>query len=220
MSMSEEGVFFQKISSYLLTNVDYEDPSRVFPIKEDERKLMRTCRRCWVLHDINSVGECKFHSSFYRLTVSRNRVGLIIGKKGKNVKEIRKRSKVSNITAVNDKEGKFTGEIQLQGGGEEVDQASSLIRQQLMGRGSIDGSWACCNAKRTKAKGCDVETNHDSAIQWSFLDRSKVVTTHSLTGEEPGPGKVFALDCEMVETTRGKEVARVTLIDFEGHDCI
>ena len=127
---------------------------------------------------------------------------------------------MSNITAVNDKEGKFTGEIQLQGGGEEVDQASSLIRQQLMGRGSIDGSWACCNAKRTKAKGCDVETNHDSTIQWSFLDRSKVVTTHSLTGEEPGPGKVFALDCEMVETTRGKEVARVTLLDFEGHDCI
>ena len=31
---------------------------------------------------------------------------------------------------------------------------------------------------------------------------------------------VFALDCEMVETTRGKEVARVTLLDCEGHSCL
>ena len=88
MSISEEGDFFQKISSYILTNQDYEDPSRVFPIKEDERKVMRTCRRCWVLHDINSAGECNFHSSFYRLTVPQARVGREGGKCQGNKKEV------------------------------------------------------------------------------------------------------------------------------------
>ena len=30
---------------------------------------------------------------------------------------------------------------------------------------------------------------------------------------------MFALDCEMVNTTRGKEVARITLINFKGETC-
>ena len=45
------------------------------------------------------------------------------------------------------------------------------------------------------------------------------MTTHSLEGKDVGPGKVFALDCEMVNTTRGKEVARITLINFKGETC-
>ena len=84
---SDEGAFFKKISSYILTNEDYEDPSRVFPIKEDERKPMRSCRRCWVLYDNSCpAGECYFHKSFYRLAVPPACVGLIIGKEGKNVR--------------------------------------------------------------------------------------------------------------------------------------
>ena len=46
-----------------------------------------------------------------------------------------------------------------------------------------------------------------------------VVTTHKVVGEETGPAKVYALDCEMVNTTRGKEVARVTLLNFKGETC-
>ena len=33
------------------------------------------------------------------------------------------------------------------------------------------------------------------------------------------PGKVFALDCEMVYTDRDEEVAMVTLLNFAGETC-
>ena len=33
-------------------------------------------------------------------------------------------------------------------------------------------------------------------------------------------GKVFALDCEMVLTSKGREVARVALLDFSGETCL
>ena len=46
-----------------------------------------------------------------------------------------------------------------------------------------------------------------------------VVTTYKMEGEETGPAKVYALDCEMVNTSRGKEVARVTLLNFNGESC-
>ena len=216
--MSEEGAFLQKMTrSYVLSRVDYEDPNRVFPMKEDDRKLMRSCRRCGVLHDINSPAaeECNFHKSFFRLTVPQARVGLVVGRGGRTINEIRERSKVSNLTIPKNERGRFKGEIQVEGGSGEVEHASSLIRQKLMGMGSVDGSWACCKDKMASANGCTKDMNHDSMIQWCFLDKSKVVTTqHSLA-----PGRVFALDCEMVVTTRGKEVARVTLLDFKGHSC-
>ena len=32
-------------------------------------------------------------------------------------------------------------------------------------------------------------------------------------------GKVFAMDCEMVNTTLGSELCRVTLIDHTGESC-
>ena len=46
-----------------------------------------------------------------------------------------------------------------------------------------------------------------------------VVTTYKMAEEEAGSAKVYALDCEMVNTRRGKEVARVTLLHFNGDTC-
>ena len=127
---------------------------------------------------------------------------------------------MSNLTILKNERGRFKGQIQVEGGSRELEQASSLIRQKLVGMGSVDGSWTCCKDKMANANGCAKEMNHDSTIQWCFLDKSKVVTTqHSLAGNKFAPGRAFALDCEMVVTTRGKEVARVTLLDFKGHDC-
>ena len=65
--------------------------------------------------------------------------------------------------------------------------------------------------------GCVEESNHDSLICHCFLDKSMVVTTRSAGLD--GFGKVFALDCEMVNTTRGKELAWVTLLDYNGNLC-
>ena len=66
--MSDESASHQKLSTcHLLNSLEYEDPNRVFPMKADQRKLMRACRRCGVSHDINSpAGKCTFHRSFFR----------------------------------------------------------------------------------------------------------------------------------------------------------
>ena len=39
-------------------------------------------------------------------------------------------------------------------------------------------------------------------------------------GRTKRQGKVFALDCEMVFTSKGNEVARVALLDFSGETCL
>ena len=67
--MYDETTFHQKVStSYILNRWEYEDPNiKVFPMLADQRKLMRTCRRFGVLHDINfPTGKCTFHRSFFR----------------------------------------------------------------------------------------------------------------------------------------------------------
>ena len=89
--MSEERGSYQKMAyNFILGNFDYEDPNNLFPMKNDTRKLMRTCRQCWVSYDINaSSGACCFHRSFFRVTVPEARLGLVIGKKGSHLKEIR-----------------------------------------------------------------------------------------------------------------------------------
>ena len=87
--MSEERGFYLKMAcNFILGNFDYEDPNNLFPMKNDTRKLMRTCRQCWVSYDINaSSGACCFHRSFFRVTVPEARLGLVIGKNGSHLKE-------------------------------------------------------------------------------------------------------------------------------------
>ena len=216
--MAEENLFFTKLTeSYILTCADYEDSNRLFPIKKDTRNLMRTCERCSVSFDLNSPsGRCCYHKSFFKLLVPEQHVAKIVGQRGKNVQEIKKTSGVSHLNiAKHEATGRFKGEVQLQGRSYEIERASSMIRSRLEGiRGipyeSITGSWACCNNSKTDAEGCTRHVSNDC-----YLDISKVLTTRSVEREERS-GKVYALDCEMVITTRGKELARVTMLDFGG----
>ena len=69
--MSEESGFYLKMAcNFILGNFDFEDPNNLFPMKNDTRKLMRSCRQCWVSYDINaSFGGCCFHRSFFRVSV-------------------------------------------------------------------------------------------------------------------------------------------------------
>ncbi|XP_059167068.1 RNA exonuclease 1 homolog [Physella acuta] len=75
--------------------------------------------------------------------------------------------------------------------------------------GSIDSRYACCN-ERAGSKGCQVAESHVN-------ERNK---TDNLTGYMktlPGDDhKIYSLDCEMVYTKAGLELARVTVID---EDC-
>ena len=146
-------------------------------------------------------------------------MGLVTGREGGNLKYIRMESEVFDVcTHLGAPKGK--SEIQLWGGTTEVKKALYLISKTLAGKGPggkgpvLDGSWDCCKLG-IKAGGCATETGHSSKDFYCILDKSVVVTTQT----KGRAAKVFALDCKMVFTSRGKEVARVTLVDFAGETC-
>ena len=200
------------VSSYILSRDTYEDPTSCFPMGGNtQRKIMRTCRRCGSLHDIDAPPRsCTFHRSFFRVTIPDGQKGLVLGKGGSRIKEIINVSKAFQQLAPRE-----LPEIWFQGGPPAVDKAFSMIGQTLAGKkGSVVGAWDCCK-KDSKAGGCTSELGHDSKIFYCVLDKSLVATTQPMAR----PGKVFALDCEMVYTDRGKEVAMVTLLDFAGETC-
>ena len=223
--MSEETTFHQKmVTSFILKRKKYEDPRSCFPMKDDRRKLMRKCPGCGLLYDINGskkskAGKCTFHRSFFKVAIPSARMGLVTGREGENLKYIRMESEVFDVcTHLGAPKGK--SEIQLWGGTTEVKKALYLISKTLAGKGPggkgpvLDGSWDCCKLG-IKAGGCATETGHSSKYFYCILDKSVVVTTQP----KARATKVFALDCKMLFTSRGKEVTRVTLVDFAGETC-
>ena len=211
--MSHERIFHQKmVSSFILSKAAYEDPTTsCFPMAGcDQRKIMRTCRRCGSLHDINAQPKsCTFHKSFFRVTIPAGQKGLVMGKGGSRIKEIINVSKAFQLLAPRE-----LPEIWFQGGPTAVDKAFSMIGQTLAGKGTVVGAWDCCK-KGSKAGGCSSELGHDTKIFFCVLDKTLVATTQPMSR----PGKVFALDCEMVNTDKGEEVAMVTLLNVAGEVC-
>ena len=208
----EESEFYQKmVCSFILSRDVYEDPTSCFPMAADQRKILRTCRRCGSLHDIDGPpASCTFHKSFFRVTIPAGQKGLVMGKGETRIKQIIKESKVFQLPDV----PKALPELWFQGGPTSVDKASALVGQTLAGKGSVVGAWDCCK-KGSKAGGCTSELGHDSKTFYCVLDKPLVATTQSMAR----PGKVFALDCEMVYTDRDEEVAMVTLLNFAGETC-
>ena len=200
--MCEEKTFHQKmVTSFILKRKEYEDPKSCFPMKDDRRKLMRKCHGCSLLLDINGskkskAGGCTFHRSFFKVALPPG-----IGRGGASLKHIQEESRVFDLRVAKDK-----SEIQLRGGMAEVKKAMYMISKALAGKGLVvDGSWDCCNLG-LKSAGC--VTGHSSKYFYCFFDKSMVVTSQP----KAEAGKVFALDCKMVFTSRGKEVARVGLM--------
>ena len=75
-------------------------------------------------------------------------------------------------------------------------------------------TWTCCQAKADE-DGCSVAANHvTDTMDWANM---KGFVTTIDKGEEVG--KMFALDCEMCNTTVGNELTRVTVVDFTGATC-
>jgi len=244
--MCEESAFYQRmVHSYAVGPIDYEDPKNLFPMKEDQRNVMRACHLCRGLHDIN-IPSTFHHTSFFRVTIPVNQMGHVIGKGGSYLKKIREWSKVSVLTIPTNGVGRSRGEVQVQGGQKEVEQAFSMIKWKV--RGFVTASWDCCQ-RGVEAHGCVNESIRELLISYGFLNKSMVVATQSrglfdsvkffakdsmtrrgfllnksmvVATQSRGLvnfGKVFALDCEMVNTTRGKELARVTMLDFNGDTC-
>ena len=170
------------------------------------------------------------HKSFFRVIIPARCKGLVIGRGGSKIKEIIKVSKVFVLPLP-----KEEPEFRLQGTPQAINKAFSMICQTLTGKGSVDGSWDCCK-RNTTARGCTFEIGHDTKTRYPVLgnkagcftsetghnsktrypDKAMVVTTKP----KARPGKVFALDCEMVDTEIGKEVVIVTMLNFAGETCL
>jgi len=74
----------------------------------------------------------------------------------------------------------------------------------------------CCQGG-PESEGCQVNKFHCTDILDYNNMRGFVATMDMNNGEEEGDsGKVFALDCEMCNTTQGNELTRVTVVDHAG----
>ena len=135
-------------------------------------------------------------------------MGLLIGKRGSTLSNIKKTSGAK--VDIDDKE-----KVLWLGGSErEMEKAVRMIREVMSGKGGVRGSYVCCKAQLgANARGCVSRTGH--VTDTNFMDSKDLVTTT----EMDRPGKVFALDCEMVKSARGGELARVTILDFSGNIC-
>ena len=175
--MCEESVFHSKLESFLKLSED-DDPSG------------QKCRNCGILNLDRPAKKCKFHTSFFRVSIPKDLMGLVVGKKESGIEQIETASKAS--LRVNRK----NSEIWIHGRNQEVDKAFRMIQGHLKKRAAVevDASWDCCGGRGPCKKGCAQEMDHNFQ-------------------------KVFALDCEMVTTAKGREVARVALLNFAGDTC-
>lgn len=73
--------------------------------------------------------------------------------------------------------------------------------------------WNCCDGT-AESDGCQVGKAHVT----NTLDYNNMRGFVS-TIDKSGVGRVFALDCEMCNTTKGNELTRVTVIDYTGETC-
>ena len=76
-------------------------------------------------------------------------------------------------------------------------------------------AWNCCDGA-TEAEGCQVSPCHVTETQ-DFSNMRGFVTSLDKGDAEEGGGRVWAMDCEMVNTTVGSELVRVTLLDHAGN---
>ena len=89
-----------------------------------------------------------------------------------------------------------------------------VSRERYNSTGS-HSAWTCCQGKADE-DGCSVAVVHvTDTLDWANM-RGFVST---LDKGEDLPGRVFALDCEMCNTTRGNELTRVTVVDHTGEVC-
>ena len=68
------------------------------------------------------------------MTVAQARIGLVIGRDGSFLKEIREKAKVSSLTIPKEEGKRSVGEIHLQGKGKNVEKAFFMIVKKLKGR--------------------------------------------------------------------------------------
>ena len=84
--------------------------------------------------------------------------------------------------------------------------------------GGTQCQYYCCQGG-ADSEGCTVSRVHVTDVQ-DYNNIRGFVATLDRTGDPlhggAGTGRVFALDCEMCNTTLGSELTRVTVVDYRG----
>lgn len=87
--------------------------------------------------------------------------------------------------------------------------------------GGTQSQYYCCQGG-ADSEGCQVSRVHVTDVQ-DYNNIRGFVATLDRTGDPlqggAGTGRVFALDCEMCNTTLGSELTRVTVVDYRGRTC-
>ena len=157
----------------------------------------KKCQKCGIYESTGSQN-CKFHASFLRVSIPKELIDWVCWKNEEGLKQIERASDIRIKLYPEVKKNK--SEFWLQGNTQNVKRAFRMIQKRLKNnKGRANGTWNCCG-RSVRGKGCTEDKSH------IFLSQPL--------------GKVFALDCEMVKTSAGTEIARVALLDFSGEICI
>ena len=157
----------------------------------------KKCQKCGILESTGSQN-CKFHASFLRVVIPKELIDWVCWKNKEGLKGIERASGVRIKLYPEVKKNK--SEFWLQGNTQNVKRAFGMIQKRLKNnKGRANGTWICCG-RSVRGKGCTEDKSH------IFLSQPL--------------GKIFALDCEMVKTSAGREIARVALLNFSGEICI
>ncbi|KAL3071920.1 hypothetical protein niasHT_039745 [Heterodera trifolii] len=81
--------------------------------------------------------------------------------------------------------------------------------------GTVESRYNCCDQPLT-VQGCDVAPHHITQTQRLSTLRCYAETPRPFGVGDPRSKKVYALDCEMVYTVWGPEVARLSVVDITG----
>ena len=169
------------------------------------------CYRCGQTYT-GLTGQCSFHHGSFVVQVPATCIGLVIGKGGVTIKKIADKSG-ARLDISHQGTGSRFKQLFISGGADVVERATRIVEVVVQGRARLQpGQWSCCTGG-VGAGTCVTKQGHvrDS----NHVDERAVVDTQ----EKEQSGRVFALDCEMVKTARGGELARVTVLNFSGAVC-
>jgi len=207
--MIEEDLY-NALMDYIITWKDFvmnHFPQLVPKLPQPEKQLS-LCYRCGLSIDCSEP--CTFHDDDFSLLVPTAHLGLIVGRERTKLKKIILESGVRYLDIpkrTNENNDKATV-ISIRGTRIDVRKAEKIIMKDNKQLSIKAGSWKCCfNA--SKSVGCKKCPVH---LEDKIFQDSNILIE---TKDRPS-ARVFALDCEWVYTTRGGELARVTLLDHSG----
>ena len=202
------------LEKHILTWKDWV--TNYFPQQHPKMKQKQanplTCYRCGKIK--SDINPCTYHEDVYILSVPTKHVGLVMGKGKTKLLQILSSSGLSRLTVPNTAADQ--ADLELKGVPAAVVAAEEMIGRAVQRQVRLaPGRWRCCQ-HGVRDGGCETCLVH--VMDTVFLDKELLVETGERNSDSV-TARVFALDCEWVYTSRGGELARVTILDWAGTVC-